>query len=216
MSFADMNKEKKQLLILSAGGALTLFMIVTNVILNPAKARAAEARETIGELSSQVRTGELILRKDQSNRKVVSRHAARILELRATELPPENSRYIWALRNVTSLAREVGVKVTVRETSSLRYVPAASEQGLDKASVPMWIPYSVEVETFTSFENLKIYMDRLRAAHPYASIGLLQITSNDASPENHRVQFILEWPVLRFVEDVNWMESVAEPPEASS
>jgi len=208
MKFSEMDKNQKQLLILSVGGVITAFFIVQNLLLKPAKEAALEAQTTIEELESEVNKGDLLLKRDTTLRKEMGNMAAEIQELRAQNLPPETSRYIWALQHISSLARGVGIKADVQETPGVRYMPSNAGKNTNRESVPMWVPYSVNVTMYTSFENLKKFLQELRVAHPFVSVGSVQIEPNDVTPEIHYIRLTLEWPVLRFEEDLEWLKSL--------
>lgn len=209
MNFAEMNKEQKQLLILAVGGAVTFLMVVSNLMVKPAKAAAEKAEKIIEELGTDVNRGELLLERDPKVRRDVLADAKALLAIVDKELPPVNGRYGWALENLTGVSEEVGVLFTVKEHAGARYVPMKPRQEFNPDSVPMWIPYPVDVEFRTNFENLKKILRLLKEKFPYCSVAKMQIEASNQDFQKHKVSLILEWPVFRFEEDLAWIRSQA-------
>lgn len=210
MNFAEMNKEQKQLLILAVGGAFTLIMITSNLLVKPTQKRAEAAEKIIEELATDVSRGELLLERDARVRAKTREDAQALLKIVEEQLPPESGRYGWALENLTEVAESVGVLFSVREHRGARFVPLKSGQEFNPDSIPMWIPYPVEVEFRTSFENLKKILNLIEQKFPYCSVANMQINASERDPENHNISLILEWPVFRLESDKTWIEKQAK------
>lgn len=213
MKFSDLNKEQKQLLILAVGGSITLLMIFSNLMMKPAKAAAANAEKIILELESKVNKGETLLQRNLRVQADTRKGAQQILDVYETYFPPETSRYGWALDQLIGIGEEVGFTPTVKESRGIRYVPLRPRQEFNENSVPMWVPYSVDVEFQTSFENLKNFIILLRKKNPYCSVAKLEINAQDGDPEHHLINLIVEWPVFRFEEDLAWIKAQAQAPQ---
>jgi hypothetical protein len=210
MKFSDLNKEQKQLLILAVGGSFTLLMIASNLVMKPAKAAAANAEKVIAELESEVNKGELLLQRDPRVRAETGKDARRILEIYDAYFPPETSRYGWAIDQLIGIGEELGFTPSVKESRGVRFVPLRPRQEFNVNSVSMWVPYSVDVEFQTSFENLKKFITLLREKNPYCSLAKLEINAQEGDPEHHLISLIVEWPVFRFEEDLAWIKTQAE------
>jgi hypothetical protein len=206
VKFSELDKEKKQLLILAVGGVITIFFVISNLVIGPAKEQAAQAEETIEELDKKVRDGDRILRRSALAERQVKTLSSEILSIHQSELPPLTSPYIWAVEKLSLLAEELQLKITVREHPANRYLPIPpSLQDFNPDSVPMWIPYTVDVEVNTTFANLKKFLVLLEESLPYASVAELMIQTNQATPEEHDITFMVEWPTFRLEEDLSWM-----------
>jgi len=206
MSFKDMDKEKKQLVILAVGGAITLFFIVSNLVIGPAREDATEAEEIINELERDVRNGERLLRRSVMTEREVKSISSEIFSIYQKELPPRTSTYIWTVEKLSLLAEEADLSITVREHPNKRYVdipPSLTDVSPD--SVPFWIPYSVDLEVNTTFAKLKNFLTLLEESLPFASVAGLKIQSNAGTPEEHGVTLLLEWPIFRFQDDNDWI-----------
>jgi len=209
MKFSEMNKEQKQLLILAVGGGITILMIVSNLLVKPTKEAALAAEEIIEELGSDVARGELLLERDSRIRSKTQEDAKAILNIVEEDLPPENGRYGWALENLSGVSEEVGVLFVVKEYRGTRYIPIKPGLDFNQDSVSMWIPYTVEVQFKTSFENLKKILSILQEKFPYCSLANMQINASNQDPENHDISLILEWPVFRLDSDLVWIKEQA-------
>jgi hypothetical protein len=209
MKFSELNKEQKQLLILVVGGIFTLLMIGSNLVITPAKAAAEEGRQNIATFENQVNRGESVLRRDALVRKETLELSSTALDLYQTHLPPIASRYIWALEKVSQLGADLDLQLTVQEHSGTRYIPVRDLSSLDVNSIPMWIPYPVDVRLNTSFENLQKFLSLLYERYPYCSVGKIEIAATPIHPENHNISLLLEWPVFRFEQELDWITAQA-------
>lgn len=205
MKFSELNKEQKQLAILVVGGTFTLLMVLSNLLIKPAKEAAKAGRKNQSEFELKVSRGESMLKRDVQIQKETNELSTKLMAIYREHLPPEASRYIWALEQISQLGEELGLQLNVQEHSRNRYVPVRDKEKLDVSSIPMWIPYSVDVTLTTSFENLKKFFTLLHDRYPYCSVGKLEISATSVNPENPDISLLLEWPVLRREEDLNWV-----------
>lgn len=213
INFAELNKEQKQLLILSVGGVITLIMLGSNLLMKPANAAAAEAEELILKYEQDVRRGELLIRRDQRVRAQTQSDSKEILKIYQEQLPPEINRYGWALDNLIALSDKIDLEIFVKETREDRFIPERQGEKSNPESVPMWVPYSVDVEFRTNFANLKKFLNLIEKEFPFSSVANMQISSTDQDPENHFINFTVEWPVFRYDEDLDWIISQARGSE---
>jgi hypothetical protein len=210
VKFSELNNDQKKLLILSIGGAITVLMIISNLVIKPAKKAAEKAEEIILEFGKEVSRGELLLKRDQRIRVQTREDAIAILKIYEEQLPPESSRYGWALDNLIGLSERAELEISVKEYKGTRYIPAQQGEKVDPDSIPMWIPYTLTVDTLTSFANLKNFLDLIKDEFPYCSVANIQISASDRDPENHSISFAIEWPVFRYSEDLAWIKAQAE------
>lgn len=210
MKFSDLNKEQKQIAFLAIGGVFTVFMILNNLVLGPMRENAAAAQNKTDELERKVNRGEAILRRERINQVAIQSAATEIGAIREQYLPPEISRYTWALRQISDIGFPLGIQAQVREHELPRFVPHTSPYRQIKLDTPMWVPYAVQVNFTAGYAKVIQFIDRLCNANPYVSIGMLTIQRNPNHPENHLVQMVVEWPVLRFNEDISLLRELAE------
>lgn len=209
MKFSELNKEQKQLLILAVGGTFTLLMVLSNLLIAPAKAAAEAGRKNVAEFELKVSRGERMLRRNVQVQRETEELSTRVMKIYRDHLPPEVSRYIWALEQISQLGEDLGLQLTVQEHPGARYIPIRDKGNLDVNSIPMWIPYPVDVSLNTSFENLKKFLSLLHERYPYCSVGKFEIAASPSHPENHAISLLLEWPVLRLEDDLNWVRAQA-------
>ncbi|WFB36916.1 hypothetical protein P3T73_03960 [Kiritimatiellota bacterium B12222] len=207
MNFAELEKEQKQMVILTVGAVIAVFMLARNLMIEPAKAKAAAAEKIITELEGKLKGGETLLRKDSRIQNELLENAKTIAQIYETELPPEGSRYGWALGNIIGVADEVGVQVKVNESRAQRYISPKNE---GSENLPMWIPYNVNVDLFTSFENLKKFLAVLEEKYPYSSVAIMDISARKFDNENHSIHLLIEWPVFRYDKDLKQIQQFAK------
>lgn len=208
MNFSEMNKEQKQLLVLAVGGTITIIAILSNLVIGPARAEAAEARKTIEELEDKVIKGERVLRRSVMVNRDVQNFASEVLSVHEEHLPPRISPYIWAVENLSLLAEDLDLVISVQEHPTSRFMPIPEDmEDLNRSSVPYWVPYTVDVDVNTSFAKLKSFLNLIHRELPYASVAGLQIQASSTQPERHAISMMLEWPTFRFPEDLEWLQN---------
>jgi len=215
VNFSEMTKEQKQLLILAVGGTITMFFILSNLVIGPMREDAAAAREVIEELENTVYKGERVLQRSVLNRRSVKDFSAEVLSIHRDELPPRFSPYIWAVEVLSLLAEKQDLVIAVQEHPELRYMPARDGLAdVNKHSVPYWIPYTVDVTMDTSFANLKNFLQLLHEELPFAAVAGLRIQASISDPERHEISLMVEWPTLRFEDDLTWLQENSDSEES--
>jgi hypothetical protein len=215
MKFSELNKEQKQILFLAVGGVITFFAIMGNLVIGPARANAAEAREIIAEVEDKVDKGERILRRQALVTRDVTSFSSDILAVHQEHLPPRISPYIWAVENLSLLAEELELVISVQEHPTKRYVPVPERlEDLEVNSIPYWIPYTVDVEMNASFAKVKSFLDLLENEFPYASVSEMQIQASIEDPLRHEVSIMVEWPTFRFDDDLDRVVKTGLPQES--
>jgi len=188
-------------------GVVTVLVVLQNLVVSPRKKALATAREQIEEFEAKVSRGVSALNRDRITRRDLQNNAQAILEIQKTHLPPDVSRYTWALGRITAIAHELGLlPPLIRDHAGQRYVQSRrpyAEVG-DKAS--MWITYAIEVDFQASYHQLVQFLKRLHEDFPFASIGQLNVRTNPQSPEFHLISLLIEWPILRHAEDKALLE----------
>ncbi|MCC5844491.1 MAG: hypothetical protein JJU05_09590 [Verrucomicrobia bacterium] len=205
MKFSELNKQQKEYLILGVMGVITTIAVLQNLVIAPTRAKAAAARETIGKLESDVRTGESILARDRTNRNRLQTVSGEILERMEREAPPDFSRYTWALGRISRIARQNDIFPQIREFGGQRYMPHRQNYPQIRDKSGMWIPYAIEVDFRTSYTQTMQFLRALHEEDPLASVGQLTIRANPDDPQNHLVNLIIEWPVFRHPEDKEFL-----------
>jgi hypothetical protein len=218
MNFSEMNKEQKQLVILGVMAVITTISVLSNMVIGPAREDAAAARETINNLKGKVSTGDAILIRDTRNIREIQEFSTEVHAIASRHLPPETSAYIWAVEKLSLISEELDMVIKVRQHPSARYIPVARQSPLNEKgepidaepvmdTIPMWIPYAVDVETNTSFAKMQRYLDLLHQRIPYASVSQIRISARPEDPEKHLISIIVGWPSFRYPEDAEWIES---------
>lgn len=201
MKFSELSKQQKEYLILAVMGVATLITVLQNLVISPKQVKAAAARETVGKLASEVRTGETILSRDRTNRSRLRRVSADILQRMEREAPPDVSRYTWALGRITPIARQHNIFPQIREFGGQRYVPHRQPHNQIRAKSSMWIPYTLEVDFRAGYAQTQDFLRTLHEKEPLASVGQLTLRANPEDPLHHLVSLLIEWPVFRHPED---------------
>ncbi len=209
MSSKDLSSEQSKIFFLFLGTAFLLLAILNALVFSPAGNAAKESKELIEALDGKIlRGGELASRSEEliAQNKATSTEILRVLR---EDLPPESGRYSWALSTLSEIALDVDLEISVQNHPHLRYIPVKTRERLDVNSVPMWVTYAVDVELHVSFLELVQFMGALHDAQPYCSVAALEINALRSTPEKHSIVMTLEWPVLRFEEDFERLQSLS-------
>jgi hypothetical protein len=205
VKFSDLNKQQKEYLILGVMGVVTLIAVLQNLVIAPTRAKAGAARETIGKLASEVRTGESILARDRTTRNRLQTVSGDMLERMEREAPPDFNRYTWALSRISRIARQHDIFPQIREFGGQRFVPHRQPHSQISTKSGMWIPYTVEVDFRTGYAQTIEFLQSLHEEEPLSSVGQLTLRANPDDPKNHLVTLLIEWPVFRHPEDKEFL-----------
>jgi len=201
MKFSELNKEQKQYVVLGVMMVVTAVAVIQNLLLAPRRERLAAAQKMITDNEARVRRGEATLRRDRVTRESLRETAAAIVKI-SEELPPELSRYTWALNRVMGVAHDLELPPPlVREYSGQRFVAHRRPYAEVRDRASMWVPYTLEVTAQLGYHDLLRFLAKLKEDHPYISVGSLSIQENVATPERHNIRMLLEWPVFRHGRD---------------
>jgi len=208
MKWAELNKKQKDSLILSVMGVVTFLVVIQNLIIIPRKEAVAAAQKVIDEIDSKVSRGESVLTRDRISRRDLQSNAVGILEILRNHLPPDVSRYTWALGKVTAISHELGLlPPVVREHKGQRYVQSRRPYEEIRDNASMWVTYAVEVDFQAGYFQVIEFLRRLHEKNPYASVGQLNLRTNQQSPEFHQVSLLIEWPIFRHEADKTLLET---------
>ena len=212
MKFSELNKEQKQYLILGVMALAFAVFGLNNFLVAPMRARSAAAEKTISELESEVRIGEALLRRDKSNQEELQRLAREILEIHETQLPPEISRYNWGFQLVSSVTAPMGLQPRVQQHGTPRFMPHTGNYTAVKNTSTFWIPYAITLDLDASYQEVIELIEGFYTANPHTSVASLTLQRIRETPEKHQVNMILEWPVLRHAEDLEYLTTLRGTP----
>jgi len=211
MSFNDLNKEQKQLVVLAVMAVVVVVALGKQLILGPAKEKAENAQRMIEEKGKERTLGTRMLNRDPSikaNLGVMGNDL--IVERTEGKIPPRIGKELWAQKRLTNIGYNLGLSLTVSEHRTLRHIPLQEKGDLKPEDVSFWVPYAVEVTTRAGYADLKEFLRNVYDQDPYASLARLQIAASEKDPLLHDVLMIFEWPIPRSEEDIDMLRSYAE------
>jgi hypothetical protein len=202
-----MNQERKKVVILISGVCFTLLIGLNTFVFNPVKQAATSRKERIPDVEKKIFSGKHLLSQEQKLRRETEGYATDILDIHNKHLPPASDRYIWALNFLSGVTDDLNVQLLVQEHSENRFVATKGVENLDANSVPFWVTYSVDVTMRTDFSTLCYFLSQLYEVSPFCSLASLQIVARPTTPETHDITLVLEWPVLRFEQDLELLKA---------
>ncbi|MDF3130937.1 hypothetical protein P0Y35_17125 [Kiritimatiellaeota bacterium B1221] len=209
MNEKDPSQVQSKVFYLCLGGAFLLLALLNLFIFSPAAVAAGESKALLKDLDEKLSQGEGLRSRSDALIAQNKSTATDILAVMREDLPPDSGRYSWALSTLAEIALEADLDFSVSNHPHLRYIPVKTRKKLDVNSVPMWVSYAVDVELRVSFSELVKFLGRLHEAQPYCSIAALEMNALRSSPEKHHILITLEWPVLRFEEDFEHLQSMS-------
>ena len=204
-----MNKEKKQQLIMGVLMVLTVLFLGSNAVVKPAREKLGKARKVVHELEPKVRNGERMVAVDARTSQDLQKRAREILAIESAHLPPQESRFTWALQKITDITHEMGLEAKVEELRNPRFRPATKSFASIAGNIPMWVPYAVDVRLTAGYEDVKTLAARIQKENPYASVSQMGIYAGGTDVEKHTVTLVVEWPTFRDRSDLNMLRKLA-------
>ena len=219
MNIQEWDKEQKQLVILGIMTVVVIIALGNQLVLGPAKIKAAQAETLIQEKGREKETGERLLRRDPTVRREMREDFSWIrAEREAGKIPRASNKLFWAQRRLYDIGDSLSLKFDVLDytSSTPRYITpggTARDYAAELEKLPFWIPFSVEIRARLSFQDLNRLLAELEAQEPYATVALLRITPGLSDPTRHNVQVVVEWPVPR--EEAEWNQLEGRMEESS-
>ena len=214
MSFKDLNKEQKQLVVLAVMAVVVVVALGNQLVLGPAKENAANADKMISEKGKEKTLGIRMLNRDPNIQENLGNKAVDLLTEQAEgRIPPRIGKEFWAQKRLTDIGYNLGMSLTVSEHGALRHIPLQEKGDLEPGDVSFWVPYAVEINTQAGYNDLLSFIHQVHEQEPYASLARLQIAASEKDPLRHDILMIYEWPTPRFEEDVDMLTGYAEAME---
>lgn len=211
MSFSELNKEQKQMVVLAVMAVVVVIALGNQLILGPAKEKAKVAERMMQDKGKERTLGTRMLNRDQEIKNGLGKMGKELIAKREEGLiPPQIGKEFWAQKRLTDLGYKLGLSLTVTEHNALRHIPLREKGDIKKADVSFWVPYAVEVNTRSDYGSVIDFLNKVYEQDPYASLARLQVTASEKDPIRHDVLMIFEWPTPRLEEDILMLQSFAE------
>jgi hypothetical protein len=212
MSFQDLSKEQKQMAALAVMSVIVVIALGNQLVLGPAKEKAASAQRVIEEKANERTLGERMLKRDPTVRQELGEMAAALLqEQQEGRLPPVTGKEFWAQKRLTALGFNLGLNLTVSEHNTLRHILfAPDDDKIKPEDISFWVPYAVEVSVRAGYADVMALIDKVHETDPYASLASLSLSASKTDPLRHDVLLIYEWPTPRFQEDLSLLAGYQE------
>ena len=191
MDWKSLNKEQKQLVVLSTLALVTLLYVGKTFVIGPMSKKWKQANIDIKELSQKVRVAETF---NQEDGKVLQDIKKTYLEIAKTDkefLADEANKFAWAAALTYKVGREVGLELEVADAK------VAGRTAGTASTVADFVPYSVNVNTECSYDQLVILLKKIEKISPYTSISNLSIVANPSDFNKHSISFKVQWPLFQ-------------------
>lgn len=195
MSLKDLTKEQKQYMVLGALGGIILVALA--VMGGRMSLRSvATARQDLEALTSKIDSADRLLKR----RETVNREYALTVEALRKHMenaPPERNYYTWANKVIYEMARSVGLEIeSIDEMSIARNSSKA-------ASATAFESYSLRITAQGSYDSTKAFVKAMKQSYTLVRFAGVDINSG-RTPENHNVQFSIQWPFNLSALAKNW------------
>ena len=193
MDWKSLKKEQKQLAILSGLVVITFLYVGKTFILGPMAKKWTEAKKDIKELEQKVRTAESFTSQDKTVLASIQRSYSTLTDIESQFFADEHNKFAWAAELAYACGREVGLELKVSDggVTGRSAVPGTT------SVIASFVPYSINVNTECSYDQLVILLKKFESISPYTSIAQLSIATNPADFAKHGVSFKVQWPVFQ-------------------
>ena len=191
MDWKSLNKDQKQMAALAVLAAFTFLYVGITFILKPMQEKMKVAKKDIKELAQQVKTAETFNSQDKTVVAAIEKNYKNLAGVDKQFLADEQNTFDWALEKASAVGREVGVELAISSVGV-----SGRSQG-SATSIAHFVPYSINVNTECSYDQLVVLLKKFENISPYTSIGNLTIISSSSNYTKHAVSFRVQWPLFQ-------------------
>lgn len=190
-TWAEMNKDQKKKIILV--GLMSIFTLyaVHVFVLSPFFRNWNQAKSELDHLKIQLHLASIAMNGEAKVRTDIEQISKELLEASAAHIPPIQNPLSWVTEQIYRNAREVGVDINSVSEATSGNVPWVHGDESSRA----FVPYTVRIVTECGYMDLLRLIKSIEASNPFTSIVAISITARDRSPEAHRIDVTLEWPI---------------------
>ena len=205
MNWSAMNKSQRELFVLKALAVFAAVVAVFYYGALPLVDRGLQLRRTRRDLEEQIVEAENGLRREPALRAEFARRRDDLRVRVRQQLPPAANPLLWAGEFIHRHARAAGVAIErVEEVKG--EIPAwarpperpAAEDGTARAERPapsrQFVPFAVQVTAVSGYDRLRAFVRSMEEANPLASVISISVVARAATPEQHQVRLVVEWP----------------------
>ncbi|MFT5123433.1 MAG: hypothetical protein ACI97B_002066 [Verrucomicrobiales bacterium] len=201
MDWNKLNKEQQQQLVLIVLVVITSLYALISFGLKPMSANWGKYTKEVKDLSGKVRNAE-VLTKDAA--KIQQKTIAGNKELAKLnrDFMAEES-FAWASRQTYEIGRELGLDLEITQSGGTK----RSSGGVGQIA-----PYSIDVHTKCSYDELMALVVKIQDISPYTTIANLIVASSKSDFESHDVTLKVQWPIFK---DPQVEAEIKKPPNSS-
>jgi len=193
MNIASMTKEQKQMVLLGViGGVFSLYALVTFGIA-PIKAKWASSGVELEELSDKLRKAEKSLRNKAKTKKDGVEVATRLKDAGENHIPDTGNTLSWVTQRIYAHARVLNLDLeSVAPSSAGMCIVKLDAEGVPNRKFDI---YTVRVATSAGYNDVMEFISVLEKSNKYLTISGLSITSSRKTPDQHKVDIDVQWPI---------------------
>lgn len=209
MNWKSLTKAQRDMLILKGLLAVGLLVGLYYLVASPLIERALDVRRRLEQWEARLNDAERMLQGEERLRRQLEENRSETLDRLRRQTPPEINPLLWATEVIYRHTRATGVMVEslaeLRGEVPFWVNPPAprprteEEEGAAVSGAPpppqrRLTPYAVQFNLICSYDRLKLFAYSLEKENPAITLTTVSVVARDASPEQHSVRMVVEWP----------------------
>lgn len=174
--------------------------------------RALDLHRQREALDRKVREANAMLQGEDALRRQIAERRERLAARLSAETPPLSNPLLWATEQIYRHARATGVAIEsvseikgdlpfwARPPEKKRRAedeePSGATPAAPRPPPRRFAPYSIQVNLISNYDRLKAFAHSLEEENPVVSLTTISVVAREATPEQHQVRLVVEWPRL--------------------
>ncbi len=214
MNWRTLTKAQRDVLVLKVLLAAVAVVGLFYLGIFPLMDRVGALQQKRDQLSLKLREGDAAVRGGDALRRQLDERRRQLDRRLIGGTPPASNPLLWATEVIYRHARATGVAVEsvteikgdipfwakppeVKPRNEEEEVRRATAAGAPPAPRPpprRFAPYAILVNLVGSYDRLKAFAYSLESENPVVSMTTISIVAREATPEQHQVRLVVEWP----------------------
>jgi hypothetical protein len=192
MNWSALTKKQKQMVFVTIILAIAQIFILIHFLTgrNAPESGSLSPKEELAELQDKIENAYLMINKSQDNRRALKETIQKLRALNVY-MPSASDRYQWVKEYILPCAEEAGVKLE----AIIPVVDLSSDKNANKADA-----YEVRLETQCGYNQLVKLLWYIEQGNQLVRVKSVDVTSLPATPYQHKIQVILQWPASLVIE----------------
>ncbi len=192
MKINELSKEQTQWVVLGAIVGVFALYCVFSFGISPIMQKWTTSKSELEDLTDKLNRADVAIKNERTLRKETAAVGAQLADDAENHIPDSANTLSWVTQKIYAQAREQ--KMDLESVS-----PAGSGSSIvtykDEVPNRKFDVYAVRVATEGSYAEILAFVEGLEKSNKYLTISGLTISSTTTSPETHKCNLDVQWPI---------------------